>query len=165
MFYALPVMVLALMLSSLATKVWHLILTQGILYALGGCFLYYPVFLYIDEWFVRRKAFAYGILWAGSSSGGLVGPFMLQWGLARYGVATFLRGWAIALGVAVTPLLFCVRPRLPASRTHNPNWRLVMKNTVRGFAFVQTQEFWILQFGNVVQGLGYFVPLLYLPSR
>jgi hypothetical protein len=94
-FYGLPIVVLAIVLSSFATKVWHLILTQGVLYALGGGLLYYPIFIFIDEWFIRRKGFAFGVMWAGSGTGGLTGPLILNWGLSRYGPATFLRGWAI----------------------------------------------------------------------
>jgi hypothetical protein len=94
-FYGLPIVVLAIVLSSFATKVWHLILTQGVLYALGGGLLYYPIFIFIDEWFIRRKGFAFGVMWAGSGTGGLTGPLILNWGLSRYGHATFLRGWAI----------------------------------------------------------------------
>lgn len=55
------------------------------------------IYVFIDEWFVRRKGFAYGVMWAGSGCGGLVGPQILHWGLNRYGVETFLKGWAVAL--------------------------------------------------------------------
>lgn len=96
-FYGLVIVVIALILSSYATRVWHLVLTQGILYAVGSGLLYYPVYIYIDQWFVRRKGFAYGVMWAGSGCGGLAGPLIINWGLNNYGLATFLRGWAIAL--------------------------------------------------------------------
>lgn len=95
-YYGLPIVVLAIVLSSFATKVWHLILTQGVLYAIGGGLLYYPIFIFIDEWFIRRKGFAFGVMWAGSGTGGLTGPLILNWGLNRYGPGPFLRGWAIA---------------------------------------------------------------------
>jgi hypothetical protein len=87
-FYALPPLILSLVASSYAQTVPHLILTQGLLYALSGCYLYYPIFLYIDEWFIRRKAFAYGIMWAGSGTGGMLGPFVLSWGLNKFGAPT-----------------------------------------------------------------------------
>ena len=93
----LAIVVVAIALSSFATSVWHLILTQGVLYALGGGLLYYPVFLFIDEWFVQRKGFAYGVMWAGTGCGGLSGPLVINWGLSRYGHQKFLRGWAVAL--------------------------------------------------------------------
>jgi MFS family permease len=93
----LAIVVVAIALSSFATSVWHLILTQGVLYAVGGGLLYYPVFLFIDEWFVQRKGFAYGVMWAGSGCGGLSGPLVINWGLSQYGHQKFLRGWAVAL--------------------------------------------------------------------
>lgn len=95
--YGIFVVAAALALSSFATKIWHLLLTQGVLYASGGMFLYYPIFIFIDEWFVRRKGFAFGVMWGGSGCGGLAGPLVLNWGLSKYGASTFLRGWSIAL--------------------------------------------------------------------
>ena len=56
-------MTLALMASSFSKEVWHLILTQGLLYAIGGLLIYNPVLLFLDEWFVRRKGLAFGIMW------------------------------------------------------------------------------------------------------
>ena len=95
--YGLIPIVLGIVASSFATKVSHLILTQGVIYGFGGLFLYYPIYVFIDEWFVRRKGFAFGIMWAGSGCGGLSGPLVLNWGLSKYGPAVFLRGWALAM--------------------------------------------------------------------
>ena len=95
-YYGLPLVTLALALSSLATSVWHLALTQGVLYAIGGGLLYYPIYIWIDEWFVRRKGLAFGIMWAGSGCGGLSGPLLMNWGLSHHGPRTFLLGWAVA---------------------------------------------------------------------
>ena len=61
-FYGLSVVVIAIAISSFATSVWQLLLSQGVLYAIGGGFLYYPVYIFIDEWFVRRKGFALGLI-------------------------------------------------------------------------------------------------------
>ena len=49
--------------SSFATRVWQLIITQGVVYAIGACMLYYPVLIFLDEWFVRRKGLAFGVCW------------------------------------------------------------------------------------------------------
>lgn len=95
--FGLVIAVLAIGLSSFATSVWQLILTQGVLLGLGGCFLYFPIYTFIDQWFVRRKGFAYGVMWAGSGCGGLSGPLVMNWGLSRFGSQTLLRGWSIAL--------------------------------------------------------------------
>lgn len=165
LFYALPLLSLSLIASSYARTVSHLILTQGLLYALSGCYLYYPIFLWVDEWFVRRKALAYGIMWAGSGCGGLVGPFVLSWGLKTYGAPTFLRGWAIAMFLLIGPLLFFVKPRLPDPLpTSSISLKQTLRNLTHGFSFARTREFALLQAANTMQGLGYFIPLLYLPT-
>lgn len=52
-----------LVASSFATRVWQVILTQGVLYAIGGGLLYHPLMVFIDEWFVRRKGLAFGVMW------------------------------------------------------------------------------------------------------
>lgn len=56
------VMCLALALSSFATKTTDLIITQGVIYAIGGSFAYSPCILYMDEWFAKRIGLAYGKL-------------------------------------------------------------------------------------------------------
>jgi hypothetical protein len=59
----LAILIIALVLSSFSTTVWHLILTQGCLYGAGGIFLYAPIIVFVDEWFIRRKGLAYGVMW------------------------------------------------------------------------------------------------------
>ena len=59
----LGIVAISLIASSFANTVWQLILTQGILYALGGGLLYAPTILFLDEWFIRRKGLAFGIMW------------------------------------------------------------------------------------------------------
>jgi hypothetical protein len=61
----LVLVVLAMVASSFAIEVWHLILTQGVLYAVGGSLLYTPTAFYLDQWFIKRKGTAFGIMWAG----------------------------------------------------------------------------------------------------
>jgi hypothetical protein len=34
-----------------------------VVYALGGGFAYTPAILFLDEWFIRRKGLAFGIMW------------------------------------------------------------------------------------------------------
>ena len=57
-------MAAGLIAASFANNVNHLILTQGMIYAIGGSIIYNPTCLFMDEWFIQRKGFAYGVLWA-----------------------------------------------------------------------------------------------------
>jgi MFS family permease len=76
-------------------------------------------------------------------------------GLDNYGFRTVLRAWAIAVLALSIPLLFLLRPRLPVlSTSQSP--RL-------DFTFLRTSTFWLLQTGNILEGLGYFIPSVYLP--
>ena len=54
--------IIALIGSSFATKLSHLIITQGLLYGLGFVVIYYPLLSMLNEWFVKRRGLAYGIL-------------------------------------------------------------------------------------------------------
>ena len=47
----LVIVLIALVAASFATEVWHLIVTQGFLYAIGGSLLYSPTMFYLDQWF------------------------------------------------------------------------------------------------------------------
>lgn len=59
----LSIIVLALVGASFAEKVWQLILTQGLLYGIGGAMSYCPCILYMDEWFKKRQGLAFGVMW------------------------------------------------------------------------------------------------------
>ena len=147
---------LGLIISSFSTRVTHLILTQGVLYAIGGTLLYTPTILFLDEWFIKRKGMAFGIMWAGTGMSGVIIPFVMNWGLEKYGFRTMLRAWTITLVLLSGPLLLFVKPRLPLS----------MSSHTRRFdlRFLRTSTFWVLQAGNIFQGLGFFIPSIYLPT-
>lgn len=59
----LTIMCLSLGLSSLSTTVPHLIASQGVFYAIGGSMCYSPAITFMDEWFVKRKGLAFGVMW------------------------------------------------------------------------------------------------------
>ncbi|KAF2198740.1 putative MFS monocarboxylate transporter [Delitschia confertaspora ATCC 74209] len=152
----LLIMCLALALSSLSTNTTHLIITQGIIYALGGSFAYSPCILFMDQWFVRRKGLAYGIMWAGTGLAGVILPLVMDWLLHAYGFRTTLRVWAICLFLLTAPLLYFVKPRIPISQAHIP--RKI------SFSFLKTPTFTILQACNTIEALGFFLPSIYLPT-
>ncbi|KAF2739745.1 MFS general substrate transporter [Polyplosphaeria fusca] len=144
------------LLSSFATNVWQLIVTQGVLSGLGCGLLFTPTTLYLDEWFIKRKGLAYGIMWAGKSATGVALPFIMESSLRRYGPKVTIRGWTVATVLLSAPLLYFLRPRIPISQSAAVR-RLNMN-------FVRLPAFWMLQIGNILQSLGYFLPSTYLSS-
>jgi MFS family permease len=64
----LIIMCLALGLSSLSQTVPHLIASQGMFYAIGGGLCYSPAITFMDEWFVKKKGLAFGVMWVSRCS-------------------------------------------------------------------------------------------------
>ena len=83
-------------------------------------------------------------------------PFVMNWGLNRYSSSTMLRAWAVVLVILAGPLLFYIKPRIPVSPTAH--------RRPLSFKFLKTSTFWVLQIGNTLEGLGFFMPNIYLPS-
>ncbi|KAJ3547863.1 hypothetical protein NM208_g1301 [Fusarium decemcellulare] len=150
------VMCVALALSSFSQNTTHLILTQGVLYAIGGSISYCPCILYMDEWFAKRKGLAFGVMWSGTGLAGFALPLLFEKFLHEYGFRTTLRIWSLALFVLTLPLAYFIKPRLPHSATRHIN---PLK-----LSFALSRNFMFHQFANIAQALGFFLPGIYLPS-
>lgn len=148
--------IVALLAASFATSVPGLIATQGFLYGLGFAILGFPVLRMLDEWFVRRRGLAYGLLYAGGGLAGAGLPFLLQTLLAKYGYQTTLRAAAVAQFILVAPILPMVKARLPTS--NNGALRAV------DWSFLRNPLFWCFAVSNLSQGLGFYIPSLFLPT-
>ena len=157
-FVGLIIMCIGTGVSSLSQNVAHLILTQGVLYAIGGSIAYCPTILFVNEWFIKRRGLAFGVMWAGTGVAGVILPLVLQHLLSTYGFRTTLRIWSITLFVFTLPLLYFVKPRLPTSQSHRHHSRTF------DFSFLTLGTFAVLQACNVLEALGYFLPSIYLPT-
>jgi len=146
-----------LIAASFAQSVTVLILTQGIGYAIGGGLVYSPCMLYMDEWFVYKKGLALGITWSGSGMAGVVLPLVIDIGLGKWGFRTILRIWAVVLVLFAPIVLYTVKPRLPIAKESGPK-RISLD-------FLTASTFWWYQTANIIEGLGFFLPGIYLPSK
>ncbi|KAK4619524.1 MFS-type transporter pynF [Fulvia fulva] len=150
-------MLSALVAGSFASSLGTLILTQGVLYGTGFVIFYYPILSMVNEFWIDRRGFAYGILCSASGVSGAVMPFVLAAMLGEYGYATTLRAVAIALLVLTGPLIPLLRGRLPESTVVGASGRT-------DWSFLSGSLFWVYSISNIAMGLGYFFPALYLPS-
>ncbi|KAK3944579.1 MFS monocarboxylate transporter [Diplogelasinospora grovesii] len=161
----LLIMCLGLALSSFSTTVTHLIITQGILYGVGGSVAYSPCIVYIDEWFVRRKGLAYGIMWSGTGLAGVIFPLVLEYLLSTYGFRTTLRLWSALVLVVTVPLAYYIKPRIPIPTSTSG---AASHNSVRArpfdLGFVLSRPFVLYQLANAVEATGFFLPGIYLPQ-
>ncbi|KAI1629084.1 major facilitator superfamily domain-containing protein [Exophiala viscosa] len=150
-----PLCIVGLIAGSFANRLSTLILTQGVMYGIGFIIFYYPILTMVDEFWVRRRGMAYGFLCGASGASGAVMPLILQALLTRFGYRTTLRAVAVALVVLTGPLIPLLRGRLgpQANRSLRTSWR-----------FLGKPLFWIYSLSNLLMGLAYFFPSLYLPS-
>ncbi|GKZ39490.1 hypothetical protein AbraIFM66950_000414 [Aspergillus brasiliensis] len=155
-FVGLALSVSGSLLSSFATTVWQMIVTQGVICGLGNGLVFSPTTLYLDQWFVRRKGLAYGIMWAGKSICGVALPFMTSACLDRFGARTALKAWTVVTLLTLAVTLPFIRPRIPPAPSTTPQ--------PLNLAFLKLATFWMLQLGNIIQSFGYFLPSTYLPS-
>ncbi|KAI3060563.1 hypothetical protein CBS147352_28 [Aspergillus niger] len=67
-----------LMMTSLATKFWQLILAQGICIGLAAGCLFVPSVAILPQYFKKRRGLANGLAASGSSIGGVIYPIMFD---------------------------------------------------------------------------------------
>ncbi|OLN81569.1 Monocarboxylate transporter 8 [Colletotrichum chlorophyti] len=156
----LLIMCFSLAMSSFSSTVTHLIVTQGVFYAIGGAITYCPCILYLDEWFVRRKGMAYGIMWSGTGLAGVLLPLLMEHLLSTTGFRTTLRLWSGLLFALTAPLAYFIKPRLPPTSQAT----LTHARPFTNLRFLLTRPFALHQLANVVEALGFFLPGIYLPS-
>ncbi|RDW77830.1 hypothetical protein BP6252_05883 [Coleophoma cylindrospora] len=143
--------------ASFATKIWHLILCQGIVYGIGFLIVSYAVFSMLNDWFVKRRGLAYGIQLSASGIGGLVLPFPLQALLKRWGFSITLRIYAVTIVVIVGPALLLLRSRSPSTTTPKTKVKV-------DYSVMRKPIFFVLAIVNILQGLAYYLPDIYIPA-
>ncbi|KAH7909233.1 MFS general substrate transporter [Hygrophoropsis aurantiaca] len=144
--------------ASYATKVVGLLTLQGVVYAIGGSLLYAPCINFMSEWFVKRRGMANGVIFAGTALGGFLFPLVLPGLLSKFGPAKALRILSVIFIGALLPFLPFIKGRLPESRVHGRRLRPIDRPWTR------SASFWLLITANTVQGFGYFVPIVWLPT-
>ncbi|KAI9345780.1 major facilitator superfamily domain-containing protein [Pilaira anomala] len=150
--------VIALEMASLATEIWHLYLTQGVLFGVGASCMYVTVMAVTPQWFTKNRGIALGIVAGGSGVGGLVVPFIIT-PLNR----NFGHGWTyriLGFICLVCDIIACVfvKERV-ASPQKKKNFRQILQ-----FDVLKNTDFLIFAIGSDIALFGYFVPLFFIPA-
>ena len=148
-------------LSSFSTHVWHLVVTQGVMAALGGALIYSPSTLSLGEWSKSsNRAVAYGVTLSCKNNVGSTCPFLFRGLLDRYGFRNTLRIWAgIAVGTSViASFLISTHPSsieisLSTDRKRKIPWH-----------FLKHNSFYIYGVAIIFQSSRYSITQTYLSS-
>ncbi|KAG0170499.1 hypothetical protein DFQ28_001813 [Apophysomyces sp. BC1034] len=149
---------LGLILASFATQLWHIYLSQGILFGIGGTFVFAPSVALPSQWFVANRALATGIAVSGSGIGGLAISPMSQHLIASVGYRNALR----AIGGMGFGILL-IATALAKSRWRPPPSASSVFSSMIDLSLIDTRFSILLLFGFIVP-FGYVGPFFLAPT-
>ena len=146
--------VFGLMMTSLSTQYWQLLLAQGVVSPLGAAPCFYAALASVVTWFDRRRGLALGLSASGSSLGGVIFPIMVQRLIPRVGFPWAMRIAAFMILGLLLVGLATVRPRVP-SKPRRFHFRALIKPWTN-------PNFVLLTVGCFCIFLGLLVPFNYV---
>ncbi|KAK1705480.1 major facilitator superfamily domain-containing protein [Colletotrichum acutatum] len=138
----------SLVCASFASRIWHLFLSQGLLFGVGMGLLFLPSYGIVAQWFTARRALANGVAIAGAGLGGLTYSLAVGAMMNRMGLLWAYRVLAIVSGVANGVSVLLIRTRYGETRAK----RLALDTSL----FKRVDYLLILGFGALSM-LGYFI--------
>ncbi|KAI9030103.1 major facilitator superfamily domain-containing protein [Phycomyces nitens] len=148
----------ALILASFAQQVWHVFLTQGVLFGFGASFVWFPCIGAPQQWFSERRGLAVGLAMSGSGIGGLCISNISQAVINKLDYRWALRINGIIVFVLLSIACLLVRP-LGTSRQTGGNGQLIswylFKNPMFSIMFVH----------GLITTFGYMTPFFLLSSH
>ncbi|CAO3597809.1 unnamed protein product [Absidia cylindrospora] len=144
-------------LASQSTEIWHLVLTQGVLFGSGLSIVFYVGMSSLPQWFDKREGTALGIVSGGSSIGGLVMPFIITPMNRSLGVSWCLR--ILGLINLVICLVACALFKDKKKRKQQTKVRDIVDLSV-----LKNKDLliWVLA-DNLIES-GYYIPMFFVPS-
>jgi predicted MFS family arabinose efflux permease len=148
---------LSFLLSSFSTHVWHLVVTQGIMAALGCALIYSPTTLSLGEWFdTSNRAIAYGVILSCKNIVGSVCPFLMHSLLDRYGFRTTMQIWTAIVAGSSGVAIFLI-PTHPSSTGSS-----AYHSRRISWQFLRHRTFYVYAVATMLQSAGYGIPQTYL---
>ncbi|KAJ4045800.1 hypothetical protein NW761_007818 [Fusarium oxysporum] len=149
--------VFGLMMASISTEYYQILLSQGVCSAIGVSAIFQPALSTIHGWFDSKRGAAFGILSTGSSLGGVIFPIMVSRLIAKVGY-----GWSMRI-CAFMILGLLIIANLTVKSFHPPRpQRVSGTQLLRPF---REPEFIFVILGFFCIDFGIFVPINFLPLQ
>ncbi|EPS45184.1 hypothetical protein H072_816 [Dactylellina haptotyla CBS 200.50] len=148
-----------MILISISTKYWHLLLAQSLLVGGGTAMTFYASIGSVSTWFYHRRAMAIGIASTGGGVGGIFFPIVMSRLLHIIGFAWTLR--LFGLVYLITLSIACL---LVKSRLAHPKSLKARRIVLFDFAAFKEPAWSFFGAGCFVQLLGLWGPINYLAS-
>ncbi|PVV03883.1 hypothetical protein BB560_001623 [Smittium megazygosporum] len=144
----------SLILSSFFKKIWHLVITQGIMYGFASSILINLSLTMQILWFEKHKGLSLSIVSAGGGIGSLILVPTVTATVNRYGIRWSFRILAAIYLVSAGIGSLLMRPRVPFKMTKK----------ILDFKLIKDPFLLFLAFAGFTMNWGYCVPLLYFPA-
>ncbi|KAF5013323.1 hypothetical protein FDECE_673 [Fusarium decemcellulare] len=145
----------SLLCASLATKIWHLFLTQGVVFGLGLGLLFIPTAAVVPQWFTTKRSLASGVSLSGAGLGGLVYSLATGAMIRNLGVAYAFRILGILAFVVNTSCVLLIKDRNKANGS---------KQSAFDASLLKRWEYLLLLGFSIFTMLGYFILILTLAN-
>jgi MFS family permease len=112
----LALSVLGILLSGFVTAPWQLLITSGLLYAIGAGSVYLPAVVLVFEWFAQKRGLAAAIVYSGTGVGGALIPIIIRSLLNRFSYKAACTSLALGYGLLGAISIHFIRERTPVQR-------------------------------------------------
>ncbi|KAJ1928966.1 hypothetical protein EC988_010140, partial [Linderina pennispora] len=133
---------------------WALLLTQGVLFGIGGGFTDIVSVVVPTQWFPKHRALAVGTVLAGTSIAGI-------W------ISAATKAWLVSLGrpwAMRTTGFIILGAGMPASWLLKPRTRIVRQGKLLDFSLLRDIRYVLLLIGSSLSMASVFTPYFYMSS-
>ena len=130
-------------MTSFSTKYWQFFLAQGICTGLGNGLIFCPALSLLSTYFSTKRSLAIGIAGAGTATGGIIFPVIVQQLLPKIGFPWTVRVVGFVMFTVQCVTLAFTKPRLPPRKTGPmAEWRAFKELPYALFAIAMFLSFW-----------------------
>ncbi|KAA8651222.1 hypothetical protein EYZ11_005182 [Aspergillus tanneri] len=149
--------VFGLMMASISTQYYQILLSQGVCSAIGAAAIFQPALNSVSGWFDRRRGIAFATLSTGSSVGGVIFPIMLDRLVQKVGFPWSMRISAFMILFLLAIAILTVKSRIP--RTSKSPTSKNNNNLLQPF---HEPVFLLTLIGYMLLTYGVFIPINYV---
>ncbi|KAL1962516.1 hypothetical protein VTN77DRAFT_9637 [Rasamsonia byssochlamydoides] len=154
-------------LASFGQRLWHFILTQGVLLGCGVCLTYIPAMTVAPGWFTTHRGLAIGIVSSGTGVGGVAWAPLLRYLNNRIGFRDTLRLTGavsfILLGASATALTWAPTfERRARLETQTSRTRFLVP--LVDWRVARTRKFMAQCISAALQGSAYYAPVFFFSA-
>ncbi|CRG86566.1 Monocarboxylate transporter 4 [Talaromyces islandicus] len=156
LFFGSILHIFGVMMASLGSEYYQILLAQGVCSAIGASAIFQPSINCTAGWFNRKRGVALGLVFTGSSIGGIILPIALTHLIKEVGFGWSMRICAFIMLFLLMIANLTIRPWRPSPQTQKVTWAQLAKP----FSEVQ---FILTAIGFFFFSYGFFAAVNYLP--